>query len=120
MKFQANLNAGYAVWYHRYNTNMVCTGSIYLLIMCLWAFAPLVVNEIGSAQFLVLLDLLAYASSTIAGLIFALVDVFTSGSMIMEIAELLNLPSSDLQGLLYEEELAGKSRNWVRSRLAPC
>ena len=41
-----NIDANFAAWMHRYNTEFGCVGSIQLLIFILWAFAPVVV-EIG-------------------------------------------------------------------------
>ena len=93
------LNAGYNLWYYNLKTSWWCLGSLQLLIYVMWAGSPILTNKVDQlltpSEFLVVLYLLAFIGGSANGLQTALIGLYTSGSMVQEIAKLLNFPTTE-------------------------
>ena len=90
-----SLNAGFATWARREDDQDYLMLVCMLLVYGLWATAPWVTTNLMTAgEFVVVLGMLSFITDSLIALLLACIDVYTSGSMVQEIASLLNLPTA--------------------------
>ena len=77
----------------------------------LWAAAPFVTDQLfGPARFIVLLGLLAFISGSVVSLSVSVLEIYTSASLIQEIAQLLNLRTAEEALVLGRHAARAKER----------
>ena len=87
-----SLNAGYALWEHNLHTSWWCKGILVVVVCFLWAFAPFIARDLMTpGQFVVLLDMLNFLAGSWLSLVMSILDVYTSGSTINEVAQCARL-----------------------------
>ena len=99
-----SLDTGFNLWYHDLRTSWYTLGSLQSLKYVLWALSPFLTNQVDQmmtpADFLVLLYVIDFVACSANGLQNALIGMYTSGSMVQEIAKLLNFQTTEEMQLL--------------------
>ena len=88
----SSLWGSYDLWLHQYVTSKWLQSLFDLVYYGMWAAGPIFVanNYLKVGQLLVLLDVIGIFSSALISLMATAASVFTSGSMVIEVAQLLN------------------------------